>query len=87
MSKNNGIRMDVPYFQVPNAVFEIGLDKHELLIYFYLARCGNQGATAFPSYNTIAKKCGVSRSTAITAVKNLESKGIVEKEIRYNCEM
>ncbi len=79
-----GIKMDVPYFQVPNTVFEVGLNKHELLVYFYLARCGNQGATAFPSYNTIAKKCGISRSTAIKTVKSLEFKQVISKEIRYN---
>jgi DNA-binding Lrp family transcriptional regulator len=78
-----GIKMEVPYFQVPNAVFDAGLDKHELLVYFYLARCGNQGARAFPSYNTIAKKCGISRSTTIKTVKSLEQKQIVRKEIRY----
>lgn len=78
--------MDVPYFQVPNAVFEIGLEKYELLVYCYLARCGNRGSTAFPSYNTIAKKCGISRSTAIKSVKSLELKQIIRKEVRYSAE-
>lgn len=87
MSKSNSkLKMEVPYFQVPNDIFNLNLDKHEILVYFYLARCSNQGSKAFPSYNTIAKKCKVSRRTAISAIKNLESKGILSKETRYNFE-
>ena len=82
--KNNGISMEVPYFQIPNDVFEIGLDKYELLVYFYLARCGNQGARAFPSYNKIAEKTGMSRRKSIDCVKSLESKKVIFKETRYN---
>lgn len=78
------IRMDVPYFQVPNAVFEVGLDKHEILVYVYLARCGNHGNRAFPSYNTIAKRCGISRRKAIETVQSLEGKGLLKKEVRYD---
>ncbi len=79
-----GIKMDVPYFQIPNAVFDVGMDKHELLVYFYLARCGNRGTRAFPSYQTIAKKCGVSRRTVINAVNRLKQKGIIHIQHRYN---
>lgn len=80
------IVMEVPYFQVPNDVFEIGLDKHELLVYFYLARCSNQGSKAFPSYNKIAEKTGMSRRKAIDCVKSLEEKKLILKEVRYNHE-
>ena len=78
--------MEVPYFQVPNDIFEIDLDKHELLVYMYLARCGNQGSTSFPSYNKIAEKTGMSRRKAIDSVKSLEEKNLLVKEKRYNYE-
>ncbi len=83
---NSGITMQVPYFQIPNDIFEIGLEKHELLVYMYLARCGNQGNRAFPSYNTIAKKTGISRRKVIDCVKALEDKRLLVKETRYNYE-
>lgn len=79
--------MSVPYFQVPNDIFEIGLDKFEMLAYMYLARLGNQGGNAFPSYNTIAKRTNMSKRKAIDAVKSLESKGIVKVQRRYNKEL
>lgn len=84
--ENNKITMEVPYFQIPNDIFEIGLDKYELLVYMYLARCGNQGQAAFPSYNKIAEKTGVSRRKAIDCVKSLEDKQLLIKEKRYNHE-
>ena len=80
------ITMGVPYFQVPNDIFEIGLDKHELLVYMYLARCGNQGSKAFPSYNKIAEKTGISRRKVIDIIKLLEDKKLLVKEKRYNFE-
>jgi hypothetical protein len=49
------IKMEVPYFQVPNAIFEMdNLNLYEKSVYIYLCRCGNHGAQAFPSYQTIA---------------------------------
>lgn len=83
---NDKITMGVPYFQVPNDIFEIGLDKHELLVYMYLARCGNQESKAFPSYNKIAEKTGISRRKVIDTIKVLEDKTLLVKEKRYNFE-
>jgi len=80
----SGVRMDVPFFQVPNAVFRLGLKVSELAVYTYLCKCGNQGGTAFPSYNDIAAKCSISRSTAMRAVKSLEAKEIIVKQKRYS---
>lgn len=68
------------YFQVPNAIFdnpELNLNRHEKIIYIYLCRCGNQGADAFPGYGGIAKRCGVSRATAMRAVKSLAAKEFI----------
>lgn len=79
-----GIRMEVPYFQVPNDIFKQNLSSSELLVYFYLARCGNQGGVAFPSYADIASNCSVTRSTVIKVIKSLGTKGIIEKQKRYS---
>ena len=83
MTNDKQVFMTVPYFQVPNDVFEIGLNKHEILVYTYLARCSNQGSHAFPSYNTIAKKCSMSRRTAISSIQSLEEKGLLTKQQRF----
>ena len=40
------------YFQVDNDIFDndtLGLSWCAKLVYIYLSRCSNQGATAFPS--------------------------------------
>ncbi len=76
--------MEVPYFQVPNNIFCQGLKTSELAVYFYLARCGNHGGQAFPSYIDIAQKCGMTKPTAIATVKKLEEKGIIVKQKRYS---
>ena len=76
------IVMNVPYFQVPNDIFEEGLSSYHLAVYMYLCRCGNHGGAAFPSYNTIAKKCGMSKRKAIDVVAELESKGLLRKMVR-----
>jgi hypothetical protein len=78
------IKMEVPYFQIPNDIFECGLSRSELIVYFYLARCSNQGSKAFPSYNKIAEKCSMSRPTAIEVVKRLEKYWLLKKKNRQN---
>ena len=75
------IKMEVPYFQVANDIFEIGLSNNEILVYIYLARCSNN-STAFPSYKTIGEKTGISRDTAIRVMKKLENKNLIYKETR-----
>ena len=77
------IKLNVPYFQAPNNIFEVGLKDYELLVYLYLCRCGNNGGRAFPSYQTIADKCGISRSTAVRAIKSLaENHHLIAKQKR-----
>lgn len=76
------IKMEVPFFQAPNAVFGSGLSKTEMLVYLYLARCGNQGSKIFPSYGNIAEMCNITRKTVIEAVKSLMDKKIIKKTVR-----
>ena len=71
------------YFQVDNDIFDndtIGLSWCAKLVYIYLSRCSNQGATAFPSYKTIAKRCGMSKRSAIKAVNILEERRFLKVE-------
>ena len=68
------------YFQVPNAIFDnldLGLSRYEKIIYIYLCRCGNQGADAYPGYTGIARRCGISRPVAVSAVKGLEKRNLI----------
>lgn len=81
---NTGIRMEVPYFQVPNDIFKAGLTTSELAVYFYLARCGNQGNAAFPSYSEIASSCSITKKTAIKVIKQLEAKKLIVKQKRWS---
>lgn len=73
------------YFIAPNGIFDLDLDLklHEKIVYLYLCRCGNN-STAFPSYNTIAKKCSISRRKAIDVVASLTEKKLLKKYIRKN---
>ena len=80
--KENKSALKTNYFQVPNEIFDLDLPNNEKLAYIYLCRCGNQGSDAFPSYTTIARKCGISRMTAVRVIKNLESKNLIKVERR-----
>jgi DNA replication protein DnaD len=77
------VKMEVPYFQVPNAIYEMkDLDLYEKSVYIYLCRCGNHGGKAFPSYQTIADKTGMSRYKAIQTIDSLIQKEYIKKKAR-----
>ena len=82
--EKSSIRREVPYFQVPNSIFDLDLPLtlQDKIIYIFLSRCSNQGAQAFPSYNTMAKKCGMSKRMAQYSISHLEACGLLEKEVR-----
>ena len=82
MIKRTRSKMQVPYFQAPNNVFELDLSAKEKLVLIYLVRCANQGSEAFPSYSTIARNCTISRSSALRAIRKLEAAGLVTVERR-----
>ena len=79
----NYLITDIPYFQTPNDIFETELSIYEKMVYIYICRCCNNGQTAFPSYQTIADKCSLSRRKAIDAVKVLIEHGYVIKQYHY----
>ncbi len=62
---------NVPWFQVPNAIYDMSLDLYQKAVLCYLCRCNNQGGEAFPAYKTIAEKTGMSRRRAVDAVRQL----------------
>lgn len=55
---------------------------YEKIVYTVIARFADRQDTAFPGYNTIAKKAGISRRTAINTVKKLHLKGLLVKHER-----
>ena len=60
-------------------------DKNDLLCYMVLCRYANNSTgECYPSYKTIAEKMRVGVSTAIKAIKSLESKGVIEISSRKN---
>jgi hypothetical protein len=71
-----------PYYQAPNMMYEIGLNPYQIAVYGYLCRCSNQGSAAFPSYNTMAEKCGMSRKKTIDTVQELIIMGLLFKTVR-----
>jgi hypothetical protein len=58
------------------------LSSNEKIVLMFLCRCGNNQASAFPSYNTIAHKCGMSRRTAVYAINVLTDNKIIQKVVR-----
>jgi len=86
MTINKGDKLEgvIPFFMVPNIIFDEvdNLTEHEKITYLYFCRCCNNGKAAFPSFPTIAAKCNFSRHTAIRAVSGLLEKGFITKEKR-----
>ena len=74
---------NIQFFQSPNCIFDVEeLNAYEKLCYLYLCRCADDAKQSFPSYNTIAKKIGASRRTAINTIKKLELYGFLTVEKR-----
>ena len=74
---------EIPFFQVPNEIFECDLTSNEKIVFMYLCRCGNNGKKAFPSQQTIADKCSIGKSTAKRAVNALVDNNYIIKERRF----
>jgi hypothetical protein len=76
------------FFKAPNDIFEIYLNRYELLVYLYLARCANNTKTAFPKEETIMEKCNIRRKNNVSnAIKSLEEKKLLKVtrvKLRWN---
>ena len=73
-----------PWFPVPIALFDaaVSLEPTARLAYIYLLRWGADRGQAFPGYPRMAAETGLSRSTAIRAIRALVAAGLVIKEAR-----
>jgi DNA-binding MarR family transcriptional regulator len=71
------------WFRDTNSIFDDrALSPYAMLVRLYLARCANEDRLAWPSATTIAEHCNISKSSAIRAVKELESVGWIRREKR-----
>lgn len=71
---------------IPNAIFELGLNHHALLIYVYIKRVAGETGQCWKSVPTIAKQLGISESTVKRSIKKLlerrpelSGKSLIEK--------
>jgi len=82
---SDSIKMEVPYFQVPNdAVDDNTFESvYEFAVYSALCRFGNNGSDAFPSHATIANATHCSVSAVRRALEGLGDKGYLIKEPRF----
>lgn len=58
------------------------INIYEKMLLGYIFRCSNNGETAFPSFNTMAKSCSMSERQARFSIKNLEKSGYLNVERR-----
>ena len=69
------------YFLMPDSIFMLGLKANELAVYAYLRKCvNNKTYQCWPSFATIAKATGVSKSTVKRCVDSLTEKGCIRTE-------
>ena len=69
------------YYLVPNEVFELGLNSHEIAVYNYLLRCEDRRTyQCHPSYRTIGRAVQLSENTVRKYVTSLEEKGLIRTE-------
>ena len=69
------------YYLVPNEVFELGLNSHEIAVYNYLLRCEDRRTyQCHPSYRTIGRAVQLSENTVRKYVAGLEEKGLIRTE-------
>ena len=72
------------FFIVPNQIFELGLKPKELAVYCCLLRHSDKNTdNCFPSRRLIADECSMDKKTVDSALKELESRGLIKKVCRY----
>lgn len=70
------------WFKVRDDIFDLKLNKHEILIYVYLAKLCNQTGRCTVRHNTIAQKTDTSLATVKRALNTLYQKKLVVKKNR-----
>lgn len=73
------------FTSIPNALFlDKNLPRSCIIVYGVLQSRAGKNGQIYPSYKTIADDAGISRKTAITAVKSLIKYGYIAKEVRFS---
>lgn len=67
------------YYRMPHRIFLFGLTPVQFAVYSYLVSCAGQRGTCWPSYQTIARACCISRNTAIQAIDALVGRRLIDK--------
>ena len=67
------------YYRMPHRIFQFKLTPVQFTVYSYLVSCTGQKEVCWPSYQTIAKACYISRNTAIRTIEALQQKRLIEK--------
>lgn len=72
--------MENNYFEIPDEIFEIGLGKHEILVYTYFCYClQEKGIIINLTNREIANKLNITESTVCWSIKELTFKKLVVK--------
>lgn len=84
MEQGNFFKYSVPFTMVANELIMCEYMSPILKTVYSLACCyaSLDDSSCYPSYTTIAKKAGISRRTAIRAIKTLQEAGLLTKETR-----
>lgn len=64
------------------AIYQLDLPVYEKAVLWFLKEFSQDHKDLFPSYDTIAASCGMSRRKAIYVVKKLVELGLASKEVR-----
>jgi len=86
MSKDNlrDVRVRNWFYLENDLLDRQDLTIYEKTVYIVIARYVNSENTAFPSYETIAKKGSMAKVQVMRVVKSLIKKGLLKKEARKN---
>lgn len=72
------------FFIVSNQIFNFKLKPKEFFVYCCLLRHSDKNTdNCFPSRRLIADECSMDKKTVDSALKGLESKGLIKKDHRY----
>ena len=75
--------MNGHFFRVSNHIFDYKLSPYSFMVYCFLQKCDNKERGCFPSKATIAKSCGISKTSVDAAIKDLVKRGIIRVDRRY----
>ena len=72
------------FFMVSNQIFSYGLKPKAFIVYCCLLRYSDQKERhCFPSRGLISKECNMDKKTVDSAIKDLETIGLIKKISRY----